>query len=189
MIISKHSFARTITLTFLSCWLVGAPMGALAQPGKDVPGSPTAPSAGDIGIPNWQDAAKARKWGLPLRVLPDLDAHAEVTEDSCLVNLWIRNNSPNGISRDQWANPEDTVRVELWNVDEATLDDDHNLTYSFVDPLGNLRRPRGESVRFPWRVNPGKWELRLYVDITSDIRELTERNNIATAYAICDTTD
>lgn len=189
MITLKRTVIGTIALLFLAPSLAAVPIRALAQTTKDVAINPAAPSPKDIGGPNWQDAAKKRKLGLPLRVLPDLAAHAELTDDNCVVNLWIRNNSPNGLSTAQWENPEDTIRVELWDVDNTLLEDESNLTYSFVDPFKNLQRRGGESLTFPWRLEPGFWELRLMVDVTGEIRELTEINNIATAIAICHASD
>jgi hypothetical protein len=185
MTVLKPAMFNHVTRALLVCSMATVPIHTHAQSAADVPIKQAALSPKDIKIPNWQDDAKRRRLELPMRVLPDLTAHAETTDDPCEVNLWIRNNSPNGLSEAQWGNPEDTVRLQIWNVREAILVDEHNLTYDFVDPDGNLRHRGGESIRFPWRVTPGEWMLQLTVDVTGEIRELSEFNNSASAFLHC----
>jgi len=188
MAIAGTITVHALTVVLTSGVLLGAASDLAAQ---EKHGIPAPPSPMEKAIPDWTDAAKTkRKFELALDRLPDLQAVVEVTEDPCRVNIQVRNNSHVGLTREQWSSEEDAVRLEIRDITAGgVLVEDYNWTFRFIDSGGNLMRPRGETMAFPWPVPAGaNWHLRLIVDVAAVIEELDD-DNTADAWSFCPESD
>lgn len=181
LLVAIHS----ITLAFSFCILLGAANSVSASDEKNVADKKRVPSPIEKVGPAWKDVARKRKWMMKWQTLPDLVAHAETTDNPCTVELWIRNNSINGLTEEQWGSVLDTVRIEEWDQGGERFFDSHDLRFNEVDFLGHLKLANGETFKYPWPLDAGDWEIKLIVDFASAIPEIYEGNNEASVKTTC----
>ncbi|MEJ2141195.1 MAG: hypothetical protein P8Y24_02365 [Gammaproteobacteria bacterium] len=176
---------RSITLVVAISILLGATNSVSARDEKNIVDKKVLPSPIEKVGPAWKDVARKRKWMMKWQTLPDLVAYAETTDDPCTVELWIRNNSINGLAEEQWNSAVDAVRIEQWDRAGTRLVDHHDLRFNEVDFMGRLKVANGETFKYPWPLDPGEWEVKLIVDFASAIPEVSERNNEASVTTAC----